>query len=73
VLLDAAAFVPANCLDLRQVAPEFLTVSWYKVFGYPTGVGCLLARHDAIARLRRTWFSGGTIWGVSVLGGWHKL
>jgi selenocysteine lyase/cysteine desulfurase len=43
------------------------------VFGYPTGVGCLLARHDAIARLRRPWFSGGTIWGVSVQGGWHKL
>src|SRR5260221_940714 len=73
VLLDAAAYVPTSRLDLRQVAPEFVAVSWYKVFGYPTGVGCLLARHDAIARLRRPWFSGGTIWGVSVQGGWHKL
>jgi selenocysteine lyase/cysteine desulfurase len=73
VLLDAAAYVPTSRLDLRRVAPEFVTVSWYKVFGYPTGVGCLLARHDAIARLRRPWFSGGTIWGVSVQGDWHKL
>jgi selenocysteine lyase/cysteine desulfurase len=73
VLLDAAAYVPTSRLDLRLVAPEFVAVSWYKVFGYPTGVGCLLARHDAIARLRRPWFSGGTIWGVSVQGGWHKL
>ncbi len=48
-------------------------MSWYKVFGYPTGVGCLLVRRDAMARLRRPWFSGGTIWGVSVQGGWHKL
>ena len=73
VLLDAAAYVPASRLDLREVRPEFVTVSWYKVFGYPTGVGCLLARRDAMARLRRPWFSGGTIWGVSVQGGWHRL
>jgi selenocysteine lyase/cysteine desulfurase len=73
VLLDAAAFVPANRLDLAEVRPEFAAVSWYKLFGFPTGVGCLLARRDALARLRRPWFSGGTIWGVSVQGGWHRM
>jgi selenocysteine lyase/cysteine desulfurase len=73
VLLDVAAYVPTSRLDLQAVRPEFATVSWYKVFGYPTGVGCLLARRDAMARLRRPWFSGGTIWGVSVQGGWHRL
>jgi selenocysteine lyase/cysteine desulfurase len=73
VLLDVAAFAPANKLDLSAVRPEFVAVSWYKVFGYPTGVGCLLIRRDALPRLRRPWFSGGTIWGVSVQGGWHRL
>jgi selenocysteine lyase/cysteine desulfurase len=73
VLLDAAAYVPANRLDLGQVQPDFVTVSWYKVFGYPTGVGCLIARREALGRLRRPWFSGGTIWAVSVQGNWHKL
>ena len=73
VLLDAAAFVPTNRLDLAVVKPEFVTVSWYKMFGYPTGIGCLLARREALARLRRPWFSGGTVWGASVLGGWHRL
>ena len=73
VLLDAAAFVPASRLDLGAVKPEFVTVSFYKMFGYPTGLGCLLARRDTLARLRRPWFSGGTIWGVSVQGGWHRL
>jgi selenocysteine lyase/cysteine desulfurase len=73
VLLDAAAYVPANRLDLSEVRPEFVAVSWYKVFGYPTGVGALLIRRDALSRLRRPWFSGGTIWGVSVQGGWHRL
>jgi selenocysteine lyase/cysteine desulfurase len=73
VLLDAAAFVPANRLDLSTVRPEFVAVSWYKVFGYPTGVGALLVRRDALPRLRRRWFSGGTVWGVSVQGGWHRM
>jgi selenocysteine lyase/cysteine desulfurase len=71
VLLDAAAYVPTNRLDLGAVHPDFVPVSWYKVFGYPTGVGCLLARWEALARLRRPWFSGGTIKVVSALGGWH--
>jgi selenocysteine lyase/cysteine desulfurase len=73
VLLDAAAYVPANRLDLSAVRPQFVAVSWYKVFGYPTGVGTLLVRRDALPRLRRPWFSGGTIWGVSVHGGWHRM
>ena len=73
VLLDAAAFVPTSRLDLGVVKPDFVTLSWYKMFGYPTGIGCLLARRDALARLRRPWFSGGTVWGASVQGGFHRL
>jgi molybdenum cofactor sulfurtransferase len=61
VLLDAAAFVPTNRLDLQAVQPDFVSISFYKMFGYPTGVGCLLARHDALALLRRPWFAGGTV------------
>ena len=44
VLLDAAAFVPTSRLDLAAVQPDFVTVSFYKMFGYPTGVGALLVR-----------------------------
>jgi selenocysteine lyase/cysteine desulfurase len=73
VLLDAAAYLPTNILDLTAVKPDFVAVSWYKVFGYPTGVGCLLARRTALARLRRPWFSGGTIVAVSVQGDWHWM
>lgn len=73
VLLDAAAYLPTRRLDLATVKPDFVTVSWYKVFGYPTGVGCLIARRDALATLRRPWFSGGTIQVVSAQGGWHRF
>jgi selenocysteine lyase/cysteine desulfurase len=61
VLLDAAAFVPTNRLDLGRHRPDFVDLSFYKMFGYPTGVGCLIARRPALARLRRPWFAGGTI------------
>lgn len=61
VLLDAAAFVSTNRLDLSKVKPEFVPVSFYKMFGYPTGVGVLLAKKSGLAKLSRPWFSGGTI------------
>jgi molybdenum cofactor sulfurtransferase len=65
VLLDAAAFVPTNRLDLSRVAPDFVCVSFYKMFGLPTGVGVLLARRNALGELHRPWFSGGTVRFVS--------
>ncbi|MCL4507073.1 MAG: aminotransferase class V-fold PLP-dependent enzyme [Chloroflexi bacterium] len=68
VLLDAAAFVPTNQLDLSRWHPDFVCMSFYKLFGYPTGVGCLLARKQALAKLRRPWFAGGTITVASVQG-----
>src|SRR5439155_824095 len=61
VLLDAAAFVPTSRLDLAAVKPDFVSVSFYKMFGYPTGVGCLLARTHLLGTLRRPWFAGGTV------------
>lgn len=61
VILDAAAFVPTNRLDLSAVHPDYVALSFYKMFGWPTGIGCLIARRQALAKLQRPWFSGGTI------------
>jgi selenocysteine lyase/cysteine desulfurase len=66
VLLDCAAFAPTNPLDARAIGADFIPVSFYKLFGYPTGSGCLIARREALARLRRPWFAGGTITLASV-------
>ncbi|PFH57695.1 hypothetical protein XA68_14688 [Ophiocordyceps unilateralis] len=71
VLLDAAAYLPTGTLDLSSIKPEFVAISWYKVFGMPTGVGCLVARRDALALLDRPWFSGGTIQAATVGVPWH--
>ncbi len=66
VLLDAAAFAPTNELRLDLVHPDFVDVSFYKMFGYPTGVGCLIARREALGKLRRPWYAGGTVAFASV-------
>jgi selenocysteine lyase/cysteine desulfurase len=68
VLLDAAAFAPTNRLDLSKYHPDFVPISFYKMFGYPTGIGVLVARRQALAKLRRPWFAGGTITVASVQG-----
>ena len=73
VLLDAAAYVPTSRLSLGEVRPDFVSVSFYKMFGYPTGMGCLLARREALRELRRPWFAGGTVSMVSVSGDMHQL
>lgn len=59
-LLDAAAFAPAHSLDLSQHSPDFVSLSFYKIFGLPTGVGALLVRREAFSALRRVYFGGGS-------------
>lgn len=71
VLLDAAAFVPTSRLGLSQHHPDFVALSFYKMFGWPAGLGRLIARRDALAELRRPWFSGGTVMAASARGKWH--
>ena len=62
VLLDAAAMAPTNSIDMTSIGkPEFLTVSFSKICGYPAGMGCLVAKRSALKKLSRPWFCGGTV------------
>eukprot|EP00916_Digyalum_oweni_P023066 GHVL01038349.1.p1 GENE.GHVL01038349.1~~GHVL01038349.1.p1 ORF type:complete len:342 (-),score=24.80 GHVL01038349.1:279-1304(-) len=46
VVLDAASLVSTSPLDLSAVCPDFVTMSFYKIFGFPTGVGKSWLVHD---------------------------
>ncbi|XP_016986817.1 molybdenum cofactor sulfurase [Drosophila rhopaloa] len=62
VCLDAASFVATSPLDLYKYQPDYVCISFYKIFGYPTGVGALLvSRRGAEAFGKRRFFGGGTI------------
>lgn len=73
VLLDAAASGAAGGISLREHEAEFLASAFYKLFGLPTGLGALVAKRSALARLQRPWFAGGTVDFVSVQLQRHRL
>lgn len=63
VLLDAAKGAATHPPDLsgRALRPHFVALSYYKIFGYPTGLGALLVRADAMPLLAgRAYWGGGT-------------
>lgn len=61
-LLDAARLASGPC-DLSSLSckPHFIAFSYYKIFGYPTGLGALLVRRDVMPYLCKKYFGGGTL------------
>lgn len=45
-----------------------MAVSFYKMFGFPTGVGALIVKESFLAKLKRPWFAGGNVDVVQVPG-----
>uniref|UniRef100_A0A8C0F652 Molybdenum cofactor sulfurase n=1 Tax=Bubo bubo TaxID=30461 RepID=A0A8C0F652_BUBBB len=60
VLLDAASYVSSSPLDLGVHHADFIPISFYKIFGFPTGLGALLVNNRIAPLLRKTYFGGGT-------------
>ncbi|KAL8714681.1 MAG: hypothetical protein Q9220_001630 [cf. Caloplaca sp. 1 TL-2023] len=73
-LLDAAALVSTCPLDLSDAsqAPDYIALSFYKMFGYPD-LGALIIRKDSALPLdRRRYFGGGTVEMVACIDeNWH--
>jgi molybdenum cofactor sulfurtransferase len=55
-LLDAAKLAATSVVDLsilpKEQRPHFVALSFYKIFGYPTGLGALLVRRDVAPLLK---------------------
>ncbi|KAF5842717.1 pyridoxal phosphate-dependent transferase [Dunaliella salina] len=61
VLVDAAAFVPTQPLDLSKLDADFVDITFYKLFGYPTGLGALLVRTEVVPLLHKVFWGGGSV------------
>ena len=60
-LVDAAKFCASSPLSLAQHPVDFVAVSFYKMFGLPTGLGCLLVRNRSAHVLHKRFPGGGTV------------
>ncbi|OJA20803.1 hypothetical protein AZE42_06511 [Rhizopogon vesiculosus] len=67
-LLDAAALAPSSIISLSETPVDAMAISFYKMFGYPTGVGALVIKESFLETLERPWFAGGTVNVVQVPG-----
>ncbi|KAG4068768.1 hypothetical protein HA402_002459 [Bradysia odoriphaga] len=72
VCLDAASFVATNFLDLKRYNADFVCLSFYKIFGYPTGLGALLVSKRGEKVLRKKYYGGGTVKIAMSEINWHK-
>lgn len=61
VLIDGAALAASSSVDLTATPTDFFVCSFYKMFGYPTGVGALLVHKKSAHVLHKKYFGGGTV------------
>ncbi|XP_062229533.1 molybdenum cofactor sulfurase [Phragmites australis] len=61
VLIDAAKGCTNEPPNLTVYPADFVVCSFYKIFGYPTGLGALIVKNEAASLLNKTYFSGGTV------------
>lgn len=61
VVLDASSFVSTSPLDLDSCAADFVPISFYKMFGFPTGLGALIVKNSSSRILHKCYYGGGTV------------
>lgn len=73
VCVDAASFFATNDLNLANHPADFVSLSFYKIFGYPTGLGALLVSRRGETKLKKRYYGGGTVKiALSDVSGWHQ-
>ncbi|KAJ1907028.1 hypothetical protein IWQ60_011947, partial [Tieghemiomyces parasiticus] len=72
-LLDAASYLTTSQLDLGALdrAVDLVALSFYKIFGFPTGLGALLIRNDLASHLCKRYFGGGTVLAATAREPWQ--
>ncbi|UJR27990.1 hypothetical protein I4U23_009248 [Adineta vaga] len=65
-LVDCAKYLSTKSFSLSTYPVDFLVLSFYKIFGYPTGLGALIIRNDTLKILNKEhYFGGGSVEYVS--------
>jgi molybdenum cofactor sulfurtransferase len=56
VVVDAAKFAATHPINLDENPVDFLTLSFYKLFGLPTGLGALIIRKNTANELAKCYW-----------------
>lgn len=72
VCLDAASYVSTSVLDLQRYKPDYVCLSFYKIFGYPTGLGALIVSNRGAEKLEKKYYGGGTVRIALTRTNWHQ-
>lgn len=54
VCLDASSYMSSSALSLSILKPDFVVMSFYKLFGFPSALGALLIRKTSKVSFRLT-------------------
>ncbi|KAJ1974725.1 hypothetical protein H4R35_003474 [Dimargaris xerosporica] len=73
-LLDAASYVTTAPLDLSRSkeSADLVVVSFYKMFGFPTGLGALLIKNSVAPLLTKRYFGGGSVAAIAYDEPWQQ-
>jgi molybdenum cofactor sulfurtransferase len=66
VLIDSASYSSTNQFNLSKHPADFLVLSFYKLFGFPTGLGCLIVKNKHQKLFRKDYFGGGTVDAIAI-------
>jgi molybdenum cofactor sulfurtransferase len=65
-LVDCAKYLSTKSFSLATYPVDFVVLSFYKIFGYPTGLGALIIRNESLKFLNQnTYFGGGSVQYIS--------
>ncbi|KAI8911686.1 pyridoxal phosphate-dependent transferase [Gorgonomyces haynaldii] len=64
VLLDTASYAMTSPMDLHKYPVDFMILSFYKLFGYPSGLGCLIVKNNL--KLKSSYLGGGTVDAIAI-------
>ena len=73
VLLDLAAYAPTHDFNLTEYPADFVVLSFYKIFGFPTGIGALLIRKSSAHVLNKVYYGGGSVLQTVTKSGEHRV
>jgi len=71
-IYDVAKYISTNRVDMSDNLIDIIPISFYKIFGFPTGLGALIIKKSVAKYLKKTYYGGGSILINSAYNNYHE-